>query len=106
MVSQGVRYFTVGETVFVRAKVAKPGTKTPIDPDSVLLAALTRDSDGEGIVVPAVFSRIEEGDYFLAIATDDLDPDAYSLVVRVLGPEEYSPRKVVLAKDRFVLKAA
>lgn len=100
------RYFYVGETVYVRAKVSRPGTKVPIDPDAVVLVTLLRAGATVPETVPGSFGRLAEGDYSLGIATDDLIAGTYAITVRVVGPDSDSPIKVVLVKDRFVLKAA
>ncbi len=106
MPNQGDRFFKVGETVYVRAKVSLPGTKTPVDPDSVVLATLQRVGDTEPVEVPSTFGRLAEGDYSLGIATDELVPGTYNLTVRVQGPDDDVPVRVVLPEDRFILKPA
>lgn len=106
MPNQGDRFFVVGETVYVRAKVSLPGTKTPVDPDSIVLATLQRVGDDDPLVVPSTFGRLAEGDYSIGIATDDFEPGTYNLTVRVQGPDSDTPVRVVLPQDRFILKSA
>jgi len=99
------RNFTTGETVFLRARISKPGTKVPTDPTTVELASLTRDADRVVVVVPSGFTRQGEGDYFLGIATDGFEVGSYTAVIRTLGPSNETPRRVVLLSDQFVLEA-
>lgn len=106
MPSQGDRYFKVGETVYIRAKVSKTGTKVPTDPETVSLTKLQRVGDLAPLSVPGSFARNAEGDYSLGIATSGFAAGTYNVVVKVQGPGTDTPVKVVLVSDQFVLKAA
>lgn len=106
MPSQGNRYFAQGETVIMRAKVSKPGTKVPIDPDDIDVVTIIRRGTTEPIVTAAEFTRLNEGDYELAIATDDLELGTYDVTIRLLGPVSDTPRRAVLPTDYFILRAA
>lgn len=95
------RQFFQGETVHLRARISKPGTKTPVDPTSVALTRLRRN--GVVVALPAVtdYTRGAEGDYSLVVPTDALDPGAYDIVTTVSD----GPQAVVLLPDQFVIQA-
>lgn len=92
------RSFYVGETIDIRVRISKAGTKTPTDPDTVVLSSLLA---GTTPVTPTVtdFTRQAEGDFLLTLDTVALDPATYRLVVRITGGD-----KVAIVADRFVLQ--
>lgn len=98
----GDRVFLIGETVEIVAKINKPGSKTPDNPASVVLAALRRAGATlpEAVADPA-FARVSDGLYLFSLATDDLLAGTYTYLVRASD----EATKVVLAEDTFVLKA-
>lgn len=93
------RAYKIGQTVNLRAKVSKPGTKTPTDPSTVTLVDLTLG--GVSVISDTPFVRQQEGNYLLTIGTDALVPGVYKAIVRVEGGAD----KVWLGTDEFVLEA-
>lgn len=92
------RSYVVGETIEVRTRLAKPGTKLPVDAN-VAITKLQRVGGSAVEPIPA-FIREAEGDYATVLATEGWVPGTYDLVVRV----DDGPEKVVLVADRFVLR--
>lgn len=95
-----LRSFLVGETVHLRSRVSRPGTRTPTDPAEVALTSLTLDGV-ETLQAPVPFTREREGEYVLTLTTEDLVPGTYGVVIRHAD----GPAKVSLATDRFVLRS-
>lgn len=93
--------FLVGETVHLRARVSKAGTKTPYSPQTVRLTSLSLD--GAPVVLPAVvdFTRLVEGEFLLILDTSTLAPGVYSVVVTLSD----GPTAVRLLRGSFVLDA-
>ena len=94
------RIFTVGETVHLRVRVSRAGTKTPATPtQGVTLRRFSRD----GVAVPLPdepdFAAVVEGLYELVIQTEDMEPGTYSW----LAAASNGPTAVSQAEDTFVL---
>lgn len=98
--ASGDRYFLIGETVHLRARVSLPGTRTPTTA-TVTLASLKRDGT---VITPATtaFTEVHEGDYTYVLATVGFTAGTYDVLVRVAS----GTSKVMLLSDKFVLRAA
>lgn len=94
------RYYMVGETVVVRVRIAKPGTKQPLDADVSLVSVRRAGVDVAGPL--PVFVREAEGDYAVELLTAGWSAGTYDLVVRVAD----GLTRVALPTDRFVLRAS
>ena len=96
------RIFTVGETVHLRVKVSRAGTKTPTTPtDGVVLRRWSHDGVALTLPDPATFTPITEGLYELVLQSDALAPGTYSW----LAAASSGPTAVSQAEDTFVLAA-
>jgi hypothetical protein len=94
------REFKVGETVHLRARTSRPGTKTPLDVTQVRLTSLKREGV-ETLGSAQSFTRAAEGDYVLSVATAALQPGTYSVV----AVADQGPTSVVVLTDEFELVA-
>lgn len=94
------RAYIVGETVLLRTRVSQPGTKIPVDPDTVKLTSLTLTGQ-ETLAEPVTFTREGIGDYALSIQTAGLTPGVYDLVVTYTDGVQ-----VTIDRDTFVLQEA
>lgn len=92
------RYFNVGETIHLTSRVALPGSRTPVDPDVVVLSSLRREGV-ETLDGPVAFSKIATGEYALTLATADLVPGSYTLAVT----HATGTSRVTISTDQFVL---
>lgn len=97
--SSTTRSFVVGETVHLRTRVSKPGTREPTDPASVVLTSLKRGSD---VLTPATtgFTRVGQGDFLLVLPTAGLIPGEYVVVITVAD----GPNRISILTDRFALR--
>jgi hypothetical protein len=93
------RRFKVGDTVNLNMRVSQPGTHKPMDAGQVSLISL-KLAGVQQLVAPEIFTRLEEGEYQLALITDTFDPGTYDLTVKV----EDGPTKVAHATDQIVLE--
>lgn len=94
------RDFTVGETVHLRARVAKAGTRVPYSPQIVRLTSM---SVGGAPTLPDTvdFTKVAEGDFLLVVQTALLSPGVYDFVVTISD----GPNAVRLLTGTFVLNA-
>lgn len=92
------RSFMVGESVLLRVRVSKPGSRRPTDAGTVVLTSLRRGTTNVGVTTTA-FTRVAEGEYELLVPTVGFTAGTYSLVVTVQG----GPEKIVMVTDQFIL---
>jgi len=91
--------FLVGETVHLRARVSKAGSRVPYSPQTVRLTSLRLA--GADVALPAIvdFTKVAEGDFTLVIDSSPLAPGTYDVVVTLSD----GPNAVRLLRGTFVL---
>lgn len=94
------RAFTIGDTVFLRARVSEAGTRNPANPSGgVTLTRLAVDRTHVNLPGTTAFTKASDGLYVLALTTDSLAAGTYSWMALVDGGA--AGKQVV--EDVFVL---
>lgn len=91
--------FLVGETVHLRVRVSKAGTKTPYSPGVVRLTSLALDGAPVALPPTVDFTRTVEGEFLLILDTSVLLPGVYSAVITLTD----GATAVRLLRGSFVL---
>lgn len=93
--------YIVGATVTFELRIAKPGTKTPYDPATVIISSMTLN--GVAVTIPGggVFTKISQGDWTYNMDTSSLAPGTYKVTMKMSD----GPTATVLLSDSFVLNA-
>jgi hypothetical protein len=96
------RQFRVGESVVLRVRVSRAGTRIPATPeDGVTLVALVSHEHPLALTQKTAFTAVDEGLYELALDTAAMVPGTYTWTARISS----GPGAVSLAEDFFVLSA-